>query len=475
MNSYSELTQVNDIPSITLCRTFSPVVKKWLRNFTLLEERIIPASKVEHLLQKMDDELGKLTPEDRVITITQLNKDESENRDLINVLYDTLAAHELGNSKYFGHYETLLNPSRLFPISLDTQFTFNLFVLRCIERLGSFRDEEGLILDKKGVEKELTHSIVVYLHSDWLFELYATVLSQRRRLVDLSLKVQWSEPTKTNLRKFLGAIDSLERGVGPHSLAVNAYKKVEEKFHHKTDDIFNFLLNNTVMDMENLNSCRPDHLLIALLELDAADNIPDEIEKKIDDLFLFSEPKIVNKSTYLKQMLTLRQEDWEVPIQIGNVWLALNSIVYVKHIAEGVGISQMMIKTDVFELLRSIDPNSVKLAMDILKLRNLIMEKLRITIHTFSKRRQNVIQFLNGEIDFKRYMHMCKLRRKAYEEGKYGDILGRIDSSWLVKGSLREFIDLPIRLKKYYISHKREFDRLEKDPSVYYSKIAAST
>lgn len=454
-----DITKSPDLERIAELRVFSPTIAAWLRDFTLIAEVPLDKRRTERLRLDTDETLGRFDQRIRQLIISYPKIDEVSRRQQNELLTDSIAAHELGNSDFPGHFQTLLDLRKACPSSLGTQARMDSTVL-------FFAESE---FDTKEIVQRfnrIVDFVGVYRNSDWLFEIYSTIFSQKRRIQQLSEYPGWSHDVRAFLDRYVNAIDSLEYSTGPHGMGMRVYDFFVRKFGEKTPRFFDFVLNNIVVDIAGLSdklhakALAPSHLLLCLYQLSDADDLAsrEKIESMlIDSLPGFRRPTLQNKPVSLKDHLNLNVQDrvWVVPVRIGKIWLALNSLLSVVYLSKARAQSRLMIRT---EALNVIDTDALKLAIDLFNLRQLVMSNLDITAGLQSNSRYDmVLRYLYGEVTFQRFRELSEI-----------ETLSVALSSNFFDAQLDTYLNLPSRLKQYYNSHLEYFAQLAKDPLSYY-------
>jgi hypothetical protein len=454
-----EITKSPDLKRISELRVFSPTIEPWLRNFTCVAKLPMDKGRMENMRRTIGDTPSRFDQRNRQMIINDPGADELARTQQERLLTDSIAAHELGGGDFLGHFQTLLDLRKACPSSLGTQARMDSTVL--------FFAECGF--DSKEIARRfnrIVDFVGVYRNSDWLFETYATAFSQVRRIQQLVEYPEWPSQVRDFLRRYLDAVESLDETSGPHGLGMRVYDFFVRKFKKRAPRFFDFVLKNIVVDFEGFSdrmyakALAPGHLLLCLYQLSDADDLASR--EKIQSMLVsslpdFRRPTLQEKSASLKDHLNLNVQErvWVVPIRIGKVWLALNSLLSVVYLEKTKAQSRLMIRTDT---LNQIDTDALRLAIDLFSLRQLVMSNLDARAGPQSDLRYNrIISYLDGEITFQ------YLREQSKPETLFIAL-----SNAFFDTQLDPYLDLPSRLKQYYNSHKEYFSRLTKDPLSYY-------
>jgi len=490
MNGYLDISQSPDFLPIALSRTFSSLSRSWLRGYVEICRRILNEEETSEMMHCMDGQVAQMLVNRREIRIRldneNLLKDESaHNIELSKALItDTIGAHEIGKGGYPGHYELLLEQGRGLLQSLYFQDKLNYEAAS----MSYFLDCNDRIL-KAWSDRFLTFA-GQYLQFDWFSEMFALILAQKKRLTEHLGNKGLAPQIRLLLEERLKQIDSIASFEDVYGTGLYIYEKLKEKFKNKIELVLSSSLTPLVADDTKLNEIEakigywdpfkdprvfnqslrvtgeilvPPHMfLLVALESEGIDNDLSGIYRKLEEL-CFLNPRPMPKSVYFTRLLgnsdiELPDDGWILPVAVGDIWLALHSMVNIVVLSKSRGVRITLISKAIQSQL---DSTAIKIAYQILELRNTIMMHIRFQMDPLlcRIRYRKVIEIAAGELPFRNYMF-------SKTHTGFSNIHIEFD-----RDIFRPFESLPQVLKEYYFQHKRKLDRYREEPELFFERV----
>jgi hypothetical protein len=481
MYDYRRITESPDFLCVALSRTFSQLGTLWLRDYVEIGRKTLLPDETSKILNSMDGSLARMLADRREVRIRLGDKFVEDER-AINaakissmLMVDTIGAHEIGKEGYPGHFEFLLNRKKALPESIFWQDKLNFLGLKTLINF----DDKNLM---KIYLKELYAYVSYYLQYDWLSEMFALALSQKVRLIN-HLKHENLEPeVRETLNKGLEEITNPNDLDDVYGVGLLIYKRLEEKFKNRLDLILHLISLPLICDKikgalyadEPLFDERvptldfqpiPAHyVLFSALETEGG-------EKPREDVFKVLEksgnqnPRLMTRSEYFTQVLDARNfpesQRWFLSIFLGDIWLALHSMVSIVVLAKHGGIRIVLLPS---EMEKSLDSKALEIAYQVLQLRNTLLEHVHLEIDPLlcKVRYQKIIEIAKGESSLLDYV--CS-------SPPLGSIGARTDFG--LSNPLESYQPLLQLLKYYYLEHKEKLHKYAMNPTLFFSKTVS--
>jgi hypothetical protein len=461
---------LGDSVPVKLKRTVSEISEKWLFDYDMIASKKLSAQEVESSRRILNLDLGATLVDTRQVILDSIDKSrttEHQLRQLKAIITDSLAAHEMGSASYLGHFSAYCHPRWAFSAYLLTQQEIY---------------EDTYMLPALGPDTlacEISSVLMAYIqnliNSEWLAEMLS-LISEKRRLHEHSL-VKWQDPMITEfIASRMSQLDNVTQELSSYQIAKIALSRLREKLGNKLEKVLLELRENqlietrlgptqvatihfpktdgtekTIMsyrDTSGILVVDPDDFIMGLIAGETRDGDHRKTISKSE--VLSAGIRTIDHRNGIDEFPELRA------MCIGDLWLALHSIIAVEWLSENTGMASVYLDKKAKLVCSS---QAQKLALELLHFRNRVLGScVPVSPGNQGAVLSAVLEFMLGRIS----LNELRDRQEVLPGPKYE--IGMLEH--------REcFYEIQGRLSRYYKENKDKIDQQIKHPEAFFSRI----